>query len=50
MNRKQIAIKMPIGEFKREHKRLLNVLKTGKGRLKEFKDQKQELEKYDKKS
>jgi len=47
MNKKQISVKMPLKEFKREHKKLLRVLKTGKGRLKEYKNQKQELEKYE---
>lgn len=48
MKKKQIIIKMPIKKLIDEHKKLLLVLKTGKGRKEEYKDQSKELKKYEK--
>ena len=49
MNKKQIIVKMPIKKLIGEHKKLLPVLKTGKGRKAEYKDQKKELKQYEQK-
>lgn len=49
MKKKDLIVKMPIGSLIKEHKKLLPVLKTGKGRKKEYKEQKQELNKYEQK-
>ena len=46
MNAKSKAIKMKKKDFVKEHKHLLKVLKTGKGRESEYKEQKAELNKY----
>lgn len=43
---KSQAIKMKKKDFVKEHTHLLKVLKTGKGRHEEYKEQKAELNKY----
>jgi hypothetical protein len=47
MKKKETAIKMSRADFIREHKRLTRVLKTGKGRTQEYKDQEKELQKIE---
>lgn len=49
MKKKELVVKMPIGSLIKEHKKLLPVLKTGKGRKAEYKDQKKELKQYEQK-
>ena len=43
----KMAIKMSRPAFFKEHKDLLKVLKTGKGRKKEYKEQLKEIKKYE---
>ena len=42
---KSDAIRMKKGAFVREHKKLIQVLRTGKGRKREAKEQEEELKK-----
>lgn len=44
--KKDMAIKMSKKAFMKEHKDLLKVLKSGKGRKKEYEEQKKEVSKY----
>jgi len=46
MKAKSKVLQMKKSDFIKEHKKLLPVLKTGKGRKAEYKEQKKELNKY----
>ena len=48
MKKKQLAEKMTVKNLIKEHKPLVESLKTGKGRKAEYEEQKQELKKYEK--
>lgn len=48
MKKKDIVVKMSLESLIKEHRKLLPVLKTGKGRKQEYKEQKKELKKYEK--